>query len=71
MQNKEIHILEFKAALLDKIQKRLFYILGVKYHSLSKMELNAKEVYRDIKHKSSKSAQKQTPLKTKNLKKRF
>ena len=56
MQDKEIQILEFKAALLDKIQKRLFYILKIEYHSLSKMELDAEETYKNIKYKLFKSA---------------
>jgi Zinc knuckle len=70
MQDEEIQILEFKAALSDEIQKRLFYVPGVEYHSLSKMELDAEETYRDIKRESSKSAQKQTPSETKNSRKR-
>jgi len=70
IQDKEIQILEFKAALSDEIQKRLFYVPGVEYHKLSKMELDAEEAYRDIKRESSKSAQKQAPSETKNLRKR-
>ena len=42
----------------------------MEYYSLFKMELDAEKTYKNIKYKLSKLAQKQTPLKIKNLRKK-
>ena len=54
------------------IKYRRGYSISQKWNTIVylKMELNAEEIYKDIKRELFKLAQKQTPLKIKNLKKR-